>query len=113
MRVVAVFDPLLLHEFELPKDAGVQGHEDDASIVAIVYRPAFGNILAVGQAPAHDAAPIAQPAVEAESVSWVKAPDVRADGAAGAVQIVSVGKGRVLVFVGNDRRIGTVRRELQ
>jgi hypothetical protein len=38
MRVVTIFDPLLLHEFELPEDAGVQCHEDNAAIVAVTNR---------------------------------------------------------------------------
>ena len=33
VRIVAVFDPLLVDEFELAEDAGVDGHEDDAAFV--------------------------------------------------------------------------------
>ena len=32
VRVVAVGDPLLLHELELAGDAGVEGHEDDSAV---------------------------------------------------------------------------------
>ena len=31
--IVAVLDPLLLHEFELAGEAGVERHEDDAALV--------------------------------------------------------------------------------
>ncbi len=35
--IVAVVDPLLLHELELAGDAGVEGHEDDAAIVGVEW----------------------------------------------------------------------------
>ena len=35
VRVVAVLNPLLLYELELPRDAGVEGHEDDAAIFCV------------------------------------------------------------------------------
>ena len=35
--VVAVGDPLLLHELELAGDAGVEGHEDDAAVDGVEF----------------------------------------------------------------------------
>ena len=111
VRIVAVFDPLLLDEFELAEDAGVQHHEDDAAFVVVAHRLAFGHILAVGKAAAADAAAVDELAVEAEGVARIDAADVRADGAAGAIGIAAVSEVRIAVGVGDEGRVGGIRRE--
>ena len=90
VRIVAVFDPLLLDELELAEDAGVQDHEDDTALVGVADRLAFRHVVAIGQAAAADAAAIDELAVEAEGVARVDAADVRADRAAGAIEIAAV-----------------------
>ena len=58
MRVVAVLDPLLLYELELPGKAGVQRHEDHTAIVCVRDRLIFAGEVPIGQAATRDAAPI-------------------------------------------------------
>src|SRR5262249_6366290 len=90
VRIVAVLDPLLLHKLELPADAGVECHENDAALVFAPHRLALGNILAVSESPPHDAAAIAQAAVKPERIARMHTPDMRSDGTAHSRRIGAV-----------------------
>ena len=81
VQIVSIFDPLLLHEFELAEQACVQSHKNDAAIILVTNRLALRYILAVGEAAAHDAPAIDEFAVETKGIARVCAADVRAYGA--------------------------------
>src|ERR1700722_20794441 len=92
MRIVAVFDPLLLNELKLAREAGVERHEDDAAFFGVGNGRALGYRLAIGKSAACDAAAIDQLAVEAERIAWMNAPDMCTDGAARALGVRTVGE---------------------
>ena len=79
--VVAVLDPLLLHELELAGDAGVEGLEDDAAVLGVRDGLAIGNVATVGQTATGDAAAINKAAVEAERIAWIDAAEMGTHGA--------------------------------
>ena len=119
--IVAVSDPLLLDELELAGDAGVEGHEDDSAIGGVelgwVGSGVLGDVGAVGQTAARDAAAIDEAAFESEGVARVDAADVGSDRAASTGGVFAVGKvgaavgvlGELKVrFVGGDFDGGSV-----
>ena len=112
VSVVAVFDPLLLHEFELPEDARVQHHEDNSAIVCVVHRLAFRHIVAVRQPAPHDASPIYKASIESESVARMRAANVRTDRALRSIRVPTIREICVLAVVGHDHRVRLVRRTL-
>src|ERR1035438_524330 len=112
MGVIAVFDPLLLHEFELPEDAGVYGHEDDAAVVGIAHRLPLRHVLAIRQATPHNTAPVHQATVKSECIARVGTPNVGANGAPESAGVAAVCEIRILLVVRDDARIGLVWRKL-
>jgi len=66
MRIVAVLNPLLLHEFKLPGEARVQRHKDDAALFGVGDGFAHRSEAAVGEAAAGNAAAVNELAIEAE-----------------------------------------------
>src|SRR5207244_500126 len=79
-------DPLLLDELELAGDAGVEGHEDDSAVGGVelgwIGSCVFGDVRAVGQAAAGDAAAIDEAAFKAEGIARVDTADVGSEAAA-------------------------------
>ena len=90
VRIVAVLNPLLLHEFKLPRDARIQRHEDDTAILGIRDGISVGREASIGQAAPGNAATVDEPAIEAEGIAGVNATDVRSDWAARAFRIRAV-----------------------
>ena len=113
VRVIPVFDPLLLHEFELPEDACVQRHEDDAAILGVVYWLPFWNVLAIRQSTPHNPTPVHQAAIKPERVPRMHAPEMGTQRAARSRKIITVREVRVLLVVGYDGRVGTVGRTFE
>ena len=112
MRIVAVLDPLLLHELELPGDVCIERHEDDAAFFLIGGGFAVCREASVGEATAGDAATIDQLAVEAEGISRMDTSNVRAYWAARAFGIGTEGEVCAAAGVLGDRGIGSVGGEL-
>ena len=109
VRVVAVLDPLLLNELELPVQARVQCDENDAVLVRVVHRLVLRHVLAVGQAAAHDAATIDQAAIESKGVARMHPPDVRPEEHfAPSGSPPALGENCIRVFVVDDGGIGRV-----
>src|SRR5262245_40644325 len=83
-----VVHPVLQHEFELTFDVRVQTHEKQSARLAVVFRDAVAEPLAVRTAAAKDAMPIPldrgvrNDVVVEERIARVGAADVRADRAA-------------------------------
>src|ERR1700761_2677194 len=48
MRIIAVFDPLLLYELKLARDACIERHEDDSALLGVRGRFTFGGEWPVG-----------------------------------------------------------------
>src|SRR5262249_17806576 len=102
VEVEAILDPLLLHELELPEQAGADADEDDAVIAAVIGIAAvLGAAGAVGQAAPQDAAAVVQrrargglrilrPDLRVEHVAGVGAADMGGHRAFEAVRIVAV-----------------------
>jgi hypothetical protein len=66
MQVISVFDPLLLNEFELAEQTGIQGHKNNAVFVLIANWLTLWHVSSVSQPAAHDAPAIYQVAVESK-----------------------------------------------
>ena len=109
---VAAVQPLRLDELELPRDARLQAHEDDAAILAVVIGFRWQR-LAVGDAAADESMTVDELAVEGQAVPRVHAADVRSDRAGEPVGIVAVAEGVVAVFVAGEGGIRPLGRELQ
>jgi hypothetical protein len=60
VEIEAVLDPLLLHELELPEQAGAERDEDDAVVAVVANARVTRRRLAVGQTAPQDAAAIVQ-----------------------------------------------------
>src|ERR1700722_17353402 len=105
----SVFNPLLLNEFELAEQAGIQSHKDNAVFVFIANRLTLRHVSSVSQPAAHDAPAVDQLAVESKCVTRISAPDVGANRTAQAVQILAVSEIRVAIVVGDQRRIHAIR----
>jgi hypothetical protein len=113
MRIVAVFDPLLLHELELAGDICVERHEDDAALFLIGGGFVVRRETSVGKTTAGDAATIDQLAVEAEGIARMDTSNVRAYGAACAFGIGTEGEVCAAAGILSDRGIGLVGGEFQ
>src|SRR3954463_7741857 len=74
---VAVVDPERLDGLELAPDVGLEAHEDQAAVLAVVVGATGRELRAVGTAAADDPVAVGQPAVEeAARVTRVGAADV-------------------------------------
>src|SRR6185437_4345516 len=47
MRIIAILHPLLLYELELAREAGVERHENDSTILVVRDRVAFCSVIAI------------------------------------------------------------------
>jgi len=108
MRVVAVLDPLLLHEFKLPGDVCVERHKNNAAFFLVGGSFALCGETSIGKTSPGDAATIDELAVEAEGISWMDASNMRADGTARAFGVGAEGEVGAAVGVLCDRRIRSV-----
>jgi hypothetical protein len=113
MRIVAVFDPLLLHELELAGDVRVERHEDDTALFLIGGGFAVCRETSVGKTTAGDATTIDQLAVEAEGIARMDTSNVRPYGTACAVGIGTEGEVCAAAGILSDRGIRSVGAELQ
>src|SRR5215203_3299727 len=105
----AVVDPLFLHELELACDVGIEGHEDESSVGAVVFEQSRFEPGPVGRAAADDAV---KPHFAADDgVARVRAASVRPNGALEAALVVAVEEVVVAGVVGTERRVVFVRRE--
>ena len=66
VSVISIFNPLLLHELELTKNASIERHEDDAAVVLVPDWLSFRNIVTVRKPASHDSTSIHEPAVKPE-----------------------------------------------
>src|ERR1700691_1170580 len=87
VRIVAVLNPLLLHEFKLPGDTRIQRHKDDTAIVRIRDGVCFGSETSIGQAAPGNAATVDEAAIEAEGIARMNPTDVRSNGAARTLRV--------------------------
>ena len=99
MRVVAVFDPLLLYELKLARDAGIESHKDNAALLCVGGGLALGDELSVWKTAPGNAAAIDQPAIESEGITRMDAPDVRSHRTACALGIGAIGDVRAAVRI--------------
>src|SRR5215217_4942113 len=105
----AVVDPLFLHELELACDVGIEGHEDESSVGAVVFEQSRFEPWPVGRAAADDA--VKPHFVANDGVARVRAPSVRPNRALEAELVVAVEEVIVAGVVGTERRVVFVRRE--
>src|SRR5215212_10475756 len=106
----AVVDPLLLDELELACDVGIEGHEDESSVGAVVFEQPRFEPGPVGRAAADDAVKPHFFAAD-DGVARVRAPSVRPNRALQAALVVAVEEVVVAGVVGTERWVVFVRRE--
>src|SRR5580658_1377452 len=112
VRIVAVFDPLLLNEFELAREAGVESHEDDAAIVSVRCRLSFRGGKSIGKSAAGNAAAIDEPSIESESIARMNAPNVRADGTACSFEVRAIREVGVAIRILDNGLVRSIRGKL-
>jgi hypothetical protein len=108
MRIVAVLNPLLLHEYKLPREARVQRHEDDTTLLGVGDGFPYGSEASVGESATGNAAAVNELAIEAEGVPGMNATDVRSQRAARAPRVCSIDEVSAAIRILGDRRVGTV-----
>src|SRR5215207_1889775 len=97
----AVVDPLFLHELELACDVGIEGHEDESSVGAVVFEQSRFEPGPVGRAAADDA--VKPHFAGDDGVARVRAASVRPNGALEAALVVAVEEVVVAGVVGTER----------
>src|SRR5215208_3621134 len=83
-----VVDPLFLHELELACDVGIEGHEDESSVGAVVFERSRFEPGPVGRAAADDA--VKPHFAGDDGVARVRAASVRPNGALETALVVAV-----------------------
>src|SRR4051794_14812396 len=74
---VAILDPLLLNELELPGDAGIEREEHQSA--AAVFGFASLPFWAIGDATSNQPVAVDEPAVEPQAVARIGPSDMRAE----------------------------------
>src|SRR6185312_12690287 len=117
MSIIAIGDPLLLNELELPGEIGVERHENYTAVDSIQLRcllrrnrSIVRSVRPIRQATPRDAAAIDEAPFEAESIARMHTADVRSDGATCAGCVVTIFEIGASVGILSDGWIGAVRR---